>query len=702
MSIKRFDSAGVFSVLITSSVLLVGQVEPALAQSGEYRWLRVGSLRSWYSNVGSEMELARTGQVTEQNDGLRWPAQFKWGNNCAAKGMWLGTTNYDDRTLKATVAHKVVAVGPRTTDIQTEIMPATFKMIGQYGPPTVSVDGKEASDNSSEDVVDLISDTLRADRMVINELNSYIGVTITRRVLAYSQQNHDNYFIYEYTLKNTGIIDKQGTVEQPRKTLTGVVLFFTYRYALGNEAFKNGWYPSNNIDWGRNAMDQVVGTNPTAPSFTDPNSPTYHIRSNYSWYGRHTLSPSVVNGAPATDVGLPDWPHDGHLAAVHYVGTVTLHADKSAIDRSDNTSQPTTTMYIGNDTGPNTNQQFNPTLMDRKYAAMTAGHAPVTQADQIGNGFADGFGGDAGGYAQGQGYGPYTLAPGDSVRIVIAEAVAGLDRQSCFAIGKKWLDNVPPFTLPGGSTTADRNAYKDAWVRTGIDSLMQTFHRAMKTYQNNYVVVPPPPAPNFLDVNSGGDRVRLTWAVNAESSPGFDGYEVYRAIDQPDTSYTPIFSCNRANVVHTFDDTTALRGRNYYYYVVSKDDGSRNDVSPGVPLVSSKYLTMTNTPAQLKRPANQDLAEIRVVPNPYNRAANAFGTVTRDRLAFYGLPGVCTIKIFTERGDLVQTLNHDDGSGDQLWDSLTSSKQIIVSGLYIAVFQTPDGRSAFRKFIVVR
>ena len=155
-------------------------------------------------------------------------------------------------------------------------------------------------------------------------------------------------------------------------------------------------------------------------------------------------------------------------------------------------------------------------------------------------------------------------------------------------------------------------------------------------------------------------------------------------------------------MVHTFDDTTALRGRNYYYYVVSKDDGSRNDVSPGVPLVSSKYLTMTNTPAQLKRPANQDLAEIRVVPNPYNRAANAFGTVTRDRLAFYGLPGVCTIKIFTERGDLVQTLNHDDGSGDQLWDSLTSSKQIIVSGLYIAVFQTPDGRSAFRKFIVVR
>ena len=43
-----------------------------------------------------------------------------------------------------------------------------------------------------------------------------------------------------------------------------------------------------------------------------------------------------------------------------------------------------------------------------------------------------------------------------------------------------------------------------------------------------------------------------------------------------------------------------------------------------------------------------------------------------------------------------------DGSGDELWNSITSSRQVIVSGIYIAVFETPNGESAIRKFIVVR
>jgi hypothetical protein len=54
---------------------------------------------------------------------------------------------------------------------------------------------------------------------------------------------------------------------------------------------------------------------------------------------------------------------------------------------------------------------------------------------------------------------------------------------------------------------------------------------------------------------------------------------------------------------------------------------------------------------------------------------------------FYGLPPLCTIKIYTETGDLIQTLNHTNGSGDEIWQSLTSSDQIVASGLYIAYFE---------------
>ncbi|MBN1894901.1 hypothetical protein JW906_10420, partial [bacterium] len=73
-----------------------------------------------------------------------------------------------------------------------------------------------------------------------------------------------------------------------------------------------------------------------------------------------------------------------------------------------------------------------------------------------------------------------------------------------------------------------------------------------------------------------------------------------------------------------------------------------------------------------------------------------------DQIAFFGLPPVCTIRIFTERGELIRNIDHTNNSGDELWDSTTDYKQVIVSGLYVAVFETPDGEVAYRKFIVIR
>ena len=98
------------------------------------------------------------------------------------------------------------------------------------------------------------------------------------------------------------------------------------------------------------------------------------------------------------------------------------------------------------------------------------------------------------------------------------------------------------------------------------------------------------------------------------------------------------------------------------------------------------------------------LEEIRVVPNPYNIASRdmQYGVSAPDRLMFLNIPGECTIRIFTERGDLLKTIQHTDGSGDEAWNSITSSRQVINSGLYIAHFETPEGENAIRKFIVVR
>lgn len=96
---------------------------------------------------------------------------------------------------------------------------------------------------------------------------------------------------------------------------------------------------------------------------------------------------------------------------------------------------------------------------------------------------------------------------------------------------------------------------------------------------------------------------------------------------------------------------------------------------------------------------------VRVVPNPYDIRSRLFqfGDKSQyDRIAFYGLPAVCKLKIFTERGDLIWEKDHTRGTGDELWDSTTSYGQIVSSGIYILYVEAPDGRKIIRKFVIIR
>ena len=73
-------------------------------------------------------------------------------------------------------------------------------------------------------------------------------------------------------------------------------------------------------------------------------------------------------------------------------------------------------------------------------------------------------------------------------------------------------------------------------------------------------------------------------------------------------------------------------------------------------------------------------------------------------LIFFNLPSACTIKIFTENGDLIKTIEHDSSvdAGSVTWDMLTESQQVIASGVYVAAIEDPNGGVAIRKFLVAR
>ena len=63
----------------------------------------------------------------------------------AAKGFWIGTTNFTDG-LGAAWPYKVVHVGPRVRGTG-EFVPIKFEMVSKYAPPEITVDGSATEGN---------------------------------------------------------------------------------------------------------------------------------------------------------------------------------------------------------------------------------------------------------------------------------------------------------------------------------------------------------------------------------------------------------------------------------------------------------------------------------------------------------------------------------------------------------------------------
>ena len=103
------------SILVMTSKIrhLVLILVCSFSYSQAVKWMSIGNLHNWYSAAGSEVEIGRTGQISDQQDGLRWPAFYRVQDNQAAKGLWLGAKNFYDPVVDKTYEHKVVHAGPR-------------------------------------------------------------------------------------------------------------------------------------------------------------------------------------------------------------------------------------------------------------------------------------------------------------------------------------------------------------------------------------------------------------------------------------------------------------------------------------------------------------------------------------------------------------------------------------------------------------
>lgn len=722
-------------------ILLLILAFVSLNFAAEFRWIKVGSLHNFYQAIGSEPE---EDVGAEQQFGMRWNAFYDHQDMQAAKGMWIAVANYEDPVANATFDYKIAHCGPRPRPeiASNEFMPTAFGMTGRFAAPTIIVDGELASDLDWDDLVDDGGFDVfqKADRQIYNSVNTSTGISFDRNVYAFSQQYYDNFFIYEYTFVNTGIVSQDETISHSN-TLEGVYFHWQFRNAVAGEGTvegsgidwrgRRGWGTPQNCRWGMNTMNSVIGEDPDSPQTTSmfSGAPDYGrmgideydydnemMRAYTSWHGRHsTLSYDNI-GSP----NYQGWLADGLMGASQFMGAVVLHADVSASDHSDDVYQPSTTQKIeSNDAETTNNDQFSSSRMERGYTQfVAAGHEPLNHSEQVKaqGQFPDQFS-TAGGYSQTWSFGPYTMAPGDTVRIVVAEGAAGLNREMNQKVGNTWFRHValgetPTAEMPDGSmqtltSVADADEYKNSWVYTSRDSLMETFRRARFLYKNGMDMgsMTPPDPPQSFEVISQGNRIYLTWAENASlSHPNFEGYKLYRAKGQYDSTYYEIADLNvtDGSLAHEFSDMSAERGQLYFYYIISYDDGSTNELEPGIPLRSSLFFTRTNKGASMLKPPAESIDNVVIVPNPYvisNETLQYVGE--KNSIKFWNLPAACEINIFTERGDKIYTYNHV-GSGVASWNLMTSSRQIIVSGVYIATFETPDGDKVIRKFVVIR
>jgi hypothetical protein len=281
-----------------------------------------------------------------------------------------------------------------------------------------------------------------------------------------------------------------------------------------------------------------------------------------------------------------------------------------------------------------------------------------------------------------QKFGPFAIAPEDSIRLVLA-----------FGIGE------------------------------GIDGMRANLAWADSLFKLDWVGPSAPAAPIFTAV--AGDReVELAWETNAETSPDpatgqfdFEGYRVWRKVGETG-AWTLLMECDYVNdighntgLVHSYLDADVNNGFQYSYIVTAYDRGEpENDIES---FESGRGGAVLVEPGLTAGTAGEERTGIHVVPNPFVKSSPAgFGFTpdidnpSEERIQFVNLPGdeTATVTIYSLTGDEIIKLEKDNPAARRVaWDLITKSEQKIVAGLYLYVVESAGLDEDFvGKFMVVR
>lgn len=275
--------------------------------------------------------------------------------------------------------------------------------------------------------------------------------------------------------------------------------------------------------------------------------------------------------------------------------------------------------------------------------------------------------------------GPYDLAPSETVRLVLVQAVNGLPLD----VALQGLDAQP--LLPAG-----------------LDSLRASVDRAAALYARGYApeAVPPPapeleilPLPSTRSVSIAWEALDQTWS-NPLTGAALREYRVYRSDRMfigPYTQVRRVRPGNATDVERYFDaernrwqfvDPSTALGVRYHYAVTAVDEDGRESWLTNR---NAEPVTVTSEPAE-------DALGVRVFPNPFRRTSGFPTLGEENSIVWNNLPERATIRIYTASGELVRTLEHDDpASGQAVWDQLSEARQRTAPGIYFWTVQSEVG-----------
>jgi hypothetical protein len=353
--------------------------------------------------------------------------------------------------------------------------------------------------------------------------------------------------------------------------------------------------------------------------------------------------------------------------------------------------------------------------------------------------------------------GPYTIRPGDKFRFAIAqvagygaarleETQAGLKDEggSCGELCGEPTTYTPPYafnpvpnwTQPityGGILGTSFTHGSDylathplpQFVNSDVVTIREVADRAIQMYTGGALVdydssqywpdrmsdrgayrVPlTVPAPVLRITNTAQAENRIEWGAHVESfsSPrlaaGFSHYEVFKST-HPLGPWTRLDSVGRgdpryySNGEYRLVDVATRVGESFYYSVLSVD-------AHGDP---SGRTNVTLHTTQIG--GTETLEQVFVVPNPFVvrsvfSGTTAAGGDANTKVGFYNLPKHCTIRVFSYSGQLVETIQHESELYSTEYFQVTRNNQMIASGVYFYVVETPDGSRTHGKFVII-